>query len=287
MKRLIRADREIFPGEYNYWYGNRPSSPTSTEILGTTIGGLEVFQVYIDGKDLSYFWGNAPKNKNINIFGEFAFNLEKDLGIKITHNDSDSQIVAKVESIARSAVEDTRSQALFDYLNIDPLSIQWKVALGRYIWIENLCELSIKDPTHFVPTSYVITQMLESGDSIDPNIDLSPNLEEAKEYLRSKKANERLASQEYPYGATDDVVEAIHELQNLIVKKNLGGASTLEEAEDFVISKSIEYKRSPKYQDPKVENDIRVLFDWAFENNLSVDNLISAARKIYKIYMAR
>lgn len=287
MKRYIRSDREVLPGEFNYWYAGKPASPTSTEILGTTIGGLDVFQVFINGEDQGYFWGEAPRRSNINIFGEFALRLERDLGIHVSPYDSDAKIVSAVESIARKAVNDPRSQALFRYFGIDPSRSKWKVALARYIWIEGLCELSSSDLTHFVPTEHGTTLILESNEPVDPKIDISKYEGLSKQLIRHMKSQERLAAQEYPYNADDNVAEAIHELQSLIVKKKLGDASTLEEAEDFLISKSIENRRSPKYQSAKVANDIQILFDWAHENGLSVNKLISAARKIYRIWLAR
>lgn len=286
MKKLIRAARDIYEGEAGY-LGKK--HPATVEVLGEVAGHMKVFQVFVDGVDEGYWCGSVPEpSGNFAFWGEWAIDVKKAFGFDFS-NASDSEILKTVNQRLMEIVNDPRSQALFDYLNIDPLDYEWEYYLSRYLEIPGVGRTNAwQGFTHFIPLESVVRKMLESGSQIDPDIDIPKGMiKDIKQYDRRKAREMKLASQEYPLNADDDVVEGIHDLKKFIIDQTLGYSDTLEDAESFVRSKTVDYRRSSRYKDPEAEKHIQDVFDWAETNNLSVHDLISYARKIYKLWLAK
>lgn len=308
MKRYIRSDRESYEGEFNYWYaGQKPASKTNTEIIGKTIGNLEVFQVWIDGEDLGYFWGKPPRRNNINLFGEWALELDDQMGISVDETDSDSSIVNKVNQKLKKIANDPRSKGWFNLLGVDPVKAQWKVALAGWMTLEynnytfefvpHIGDTSDLDTGYFKPDYAMIRKMLESGelsydqlqDSKLYDVDKYLDRFEKDDEKDKKQANKILKqlNSPYPYDAPEIVTDhAVPELHKYIIRQHLGSSTNLEEAEQYVRNMTVNYPRSTRYNDPKVDNYITELFDWANNYNLSVEQFRSAVSKILKINKA-
>ena len=293
MKKLIRA-AESYSGTIGR-YGSNNVASTRVDVFGKVIGDAEVFYVNIENKKDGYFCGGAPKNSDISWFRPFCIDIQTSLGIQVDADDSDEYIVDSVNNKLLDMIEDPRSEALFEYFNEDPVKLHWKFwdQGGDSIDLQDASSRSLfessKDFTHFVPSFACVYQIVESGDlevCKQLGIDIrNYELYEVKQAIKEAKKREKLINTPYPYNASDEVVESVHDLQKFINK--IPYDMDLEEAEEYLRSISVENKNTNRYHDPESEKHLSVIFEWADENNMDVPELKRSVKQVYKLYLAK
>ena len=301
---VLGSGRTRYEGTFNYAYaGQKPSSKVFADVLGDTVGGLEIFNVNIEGHDFGYFCGSLPASGNFNIFTEYALELDSQLGIHISENESDSSIVSKVNNLWKRILLRPESKPWFDHLGIDPFHAFISVNLSKSVCIhensnENsrvLMEMWITDPsdlTYFKPSNSVLYNYVQSGDYAALNLPVDEHRitrieKEINSKIQEINLMKKHADTEYPYDADDYIAQALEPLQTLIYRQRMGNAATLEDAELYVRDKSVDNTRSYMHNNPQIDQYIADVFDWAQNNNLSVEDLRTACRDILKIAKAR
>lgn len=295
MKIYVKSDRNIHKSSYNMYYaGMKPADIFDVEDLGTTIGNQHVFYVQNPNNTWGYYWGKLPGD-NLNLFGEWALPLES-LGIDADRYSSDSDVINAVNDKLRSYIYNSKiATELFDQLNIVPDELDWSVSCADSIVIKDddigrIGEIhsvrsNIKDSAIFIPGVGAVRYLLEHDMPISDDIKRSRAMHDIKEHDAYMKRIETAKATPYPYGINDELAEAIHELYKFIVKQGLGYSSTLEEAKEYVESKTINYRRSSRYGREDVANQINMLFDWAETNSITPQKLIIIAKQVYDLYL--
>jgi len=141
-KDYVTCDRERYESGYSTWYGGDNPSEAIVEVLGKSIGNMDVFyvEVFPNGNRPTYqgyYVGEAPRNGSINNFGAWAWNIEEVFGIDASQYSSDMQIINAVNDAFMKYVDDPRSQETFEEVDVDPLAESW--------YIYNTC-LQVGDP---------------------------------------------------------------------------------------------------------------------------------------------
>lgn len=295
MKIYVKAAKESYQLPYNYGYaGLKPTKYMDVSILGSTIGRKCVFYVQNPNNTWGYFWGEAPKT-TLNLFGEFAMRLtpgpsyESSLGLDISNLSSDSQIINAVNARLLEFVNNDIADTFADIFSIDWASCEWK-AFSHCIGINvpGVGDFVIYDTAgagNFVPQPNVFIYMIENDISIPDTVKKFVTYKEAVDHIAYKDKIRKVKATPYPEGITDEVADAIYEFHKFIYREKLGNASNLESAEDFIKDRTINNTRSSRYKDDRIANKINILFDWAENNNITPQKLVTLSNKVYKMYL--
>lgn len=80
--------------------------------------------------------------------------------------------------------------------------------------------------------------------------------------------------------ASEPILSSLETYNYWISKEKCGNANTLDEAEDYVLSRTVRNKRSSYYNNPeKYSERISELFNWARDNDLTTADLITLSNR--------
>jgi len=291
MKKYIKSTRLTYESEYNRNYaGRKPSTKCTVEDVGECIGDMHVFCItceFDSGPETKYFVGELP-NQNINFVGTWATELSK-LQIDPSSYSSDTQLIHAVTQIFLNMVHDPASQCVFDFYDIDPLNSDWHI-FEDTIYIRNYDIITSVGDDKFYPSKDGLFRILVHGGQIDEQLRrYFPKTVKAAEkkvhdYLKSYHKDKAVASKPYPYDADDSIVDAALELKTFILSTY---ANDLSSAQQEVEAKSVNNRRSTRYNDPNVQKQIDDIYAWADDNHLNQYDLREVVNEIYKIYWAK